>query len=232
MLFFMHVGKTGGTQVKRFIRNAVGAPKLQEPQVIQDRIVLLNHCTLGEAEKRFGEPTGLILTYRDPIERFVSGFYCRQRMGLPEHRARWDAAEAAAFLYFKTANDLAEALSSEDPTKYSAAHFSMHAIRHIRRGYQFHFGHPSSFVLDYGTRIRACVETKDLERSWHKIIQAIDGDTPKRARPTTTSATPDYPKTLSDLARSNLRSNWAVEFEFYNVFKTLDESLEENLSYW
>ncbi|RYG92617.1 hypothetical protein EU803_00490 [Loktanella sp. IMCC34160] len=223
----MHVGKTGGTYVKRLIRGALDAPKLQEPQVLQDRIVLLNHCTLAEAEERFGEPSGLVITYRDPIERFVSGFYCRQRMGLPDHRARWDSGEAAAFSYFSTANDLAEALSSEDPIQHSAAHFSMHAIRHIRRGYQFHFGNPTRFAFDYASRVLACVETRNLAYCGHKIIEAVGVEVAAPSVPPLAPTTPNYPKEISDLAQSNLRATWTVEFEYFDMFRDLDTGNRE-----
>ena len=55
-------------------------------------------------------PNGDLVVFfvRDPVSRFVSGFYSRQRQGLPAHNSPWNVGEKVAFDKFATANDLAE----------------------------------------------------------------------------------------------------------------------------
>lgn len=47
---------------------------------------------------------------RNPISRFVSGFYSRKRMGRRRNNIVWTAAEERAFADFEHANDLTESL--------------------------------------------------------------------------------------------------------------------------
>lgn len=223
MMFFVHVGKTGGTTLKRRIRAHFGVEKAQDPQVIEDRIVLLNHVSLADAVKKFGTPSGVAFAYRDPTARFISGFYCRQRMGLPDHRALWDPREAAAFAHFDTANALAEALATDNPARRAAAFYAMDAIRHLRRNYRYHFGHLTDFLLDFGDRVQGCIDTANIDTDASAFLHRI-GVEPTKADATRTK-TPDHPRTLSDLAQRNLQSFWAEEYEYYSAFKLLEAEI-------
>lgn len=225
MIFFVHTGKTGGTEVKRRVRAHLGAPKLKEPQVINDEVVLLNHCSLKEAIERFGDPSGLIITYREPAERFVSGFYCRQRMGLPNHTAIWDAREAAAFAHFSSANELAEALSDEDPSRVAAAHFAFMGIRHLRKGYAYHFGNLVNFALDHAEKITMCVETKNLDQRMPQLLEAVAPESRFADGSGERANSERYDKSLSALARKNIQSAWEDEYEFFEFFKQLERNI-------
>lgn len=225
MIFFVHTGKTGGTEVKRRVRAHFGVPKLKEPQVIGDKIVLLNHSSLKEAIGRFGDPSGLIITYREPAERFVSGFYCRQRMGLPNHRAIWDAREAAAFAHFRSANELAEALTDEDPIRVAAAHFAFMGIRHLRKGYVYHFGNLVNFALDYAEKITMCVETKNLDLRMPQLLKAVAPDFPNTEEVAERASSVHYDKNISALALKNIQSAWQEEYDYYEFFKQLEGSI-------
>jgi len=225
MIFYIHVGKTGGSAIKRAIRASHAVAKTKEPQVIKDKIVLLNHVSLAQATQQFGAPNGLAFAFRNPLSRFVSGFYCRQRMEWPDHTARWDAGEAAAFAHFDTANDLAEALGSDAPKDRAAAHFAMHAIRHLRRGYRYTFGDLVNFMLNHSHLVRVYIDTTDLTSKGCGFIQRLGGMASDTAfKPAAVSA--DYPRDLSAQAQQNLRAFWAQEFEFYDAFTALRDELE------
>lgn len=225
MIFYVHIGKTGGTTIKRAIRRHFDVQKTKEPQVIEDRIVLLNHMSLADAIDRFGAPSKIAFAYRDPAARFVSGFYCRQRMGYPEHRAVWSAAEAAAFAHFNNANDLAEALGGDDLARRAAAHFAMDAIRHVRRGYQYHFGNMVDFFLDHAADVAGCIETGNIAKGGPAFLRKLGIEADEGALAKTDAATPSYSKALSPLAEANLRDVWAAEYDYYDAFKLLEAEL-------
>jgi hypothetical protein len=120
-LHMLHLGKTGGTAVKaalkRHVRRGRYSIKLHPHSV--------KLCDIHDGEKVF-------FFVRDPISRFVSAFYSRQRQGRPRYYSPWSPAEERAFATFRTANDLAVALSAPDEQLRSAARSAMTGIQHIR----------------------------------------------------------------------------------------------------
>ena len=122
---FLHVGKTGGTAFK----HAVAAAKDRDAPVV----IHLHPHRFGLRDVPEGER--FMFFVRDPVTRFVSGFYSRQREGRPRYAARWSPDERAAFERFATPDELAAALSSTDPEKARFAQFAMRNIRHVRDGY-------------------------------------------------------------------------------------------------
>ena len=121
---FLHIWKTGGTAVKHALK--------QDPA--NSRYVLYLHphsVRLKDIPK--GE--GVIFFLRDPISRFVSGFYSRQRQGQPRYFSPWTPEEKIAFEYFSTPNQLAVALSSEDAEEKVRAQKAMKNIHHVKNSY-------------------------------------------------------------------------------------------------
>src|SRR5689334_1107802 len=81
----LHVGKTGGTAVKHALAGVVTE---------QFRIVAHSHdITIRDVP--IGEH--VVFFVRDPISRFVSGFYSRQRQGRPRYDVPWSPNESIAF---------------------------------------------------------------------------------------------------------------------------------------
>ena len=66
---------------------------------------------------------------RDPISRFRSGFYSRQRRGQPRFNIEWTADERRTFGDFEHANDLAESLFAPGAPGRKA-YGAMKSIRH------------------------------------------------------------------------------------------------------
>ncbi len=122
-IHFLHIGKTGGTAVKAALEAATVPGK---------RFLLSgHHVTLGDVAR--GEKCFFFV--RDPVSRFVSGFYSRQRQGRPRYNYPWSAGEAQAFGTFETPNALALALSSPDEERRAAAVRAMRSIQHVRDSY-------------------------------------------------------------------------------------------------
>jgi hypothetical protein len=127
---YLHVGKTGGTAIKTALRPVATAGSY--------RLDLHGHqFTLARvpAGERFFFAT------RDPIARFVSGFYSRQHRGEPPSRSPWSPGEAQAFQEFRTANELAEQIDSNP-----GARRAMQAIVHVRSPYSSWFGPPDDLL--------------------------------------------------------------------------------------
>src|SRR5688572_17008123 len=99
-IHFLHIGKTAGTHLKSMLERINEAQ--QELEFIGHRHkVRLADLPAGE---------DYFFSIRDPIARFVSGFYSRKREGRPRYDMPWTDHERQAFTDFDHANDLAEAL--------------------------------------------------------------------------------------------------------------------------
>jgi hypothetical protein len=123
-LYFLHISKTGGTAIRAALS---GKLHLQSFDVqFGDHSLTLADVPLASKA---------IFFLRDPADRFVSGFYSRQRKGQPRYHHEWTAGEAAAFARFSTPDALASALSSSDTTERDAALRAMRAIQHIKHDY-------------------------------------------------------------------------------------------------
>jgi len=119
---FLHISKAGGTAIKHALT----------PVAAQHGLVLHPHPTrLGDV------PVGERVFYfvRDPLSRFVSAFYSRQREGRPKYVVPWSPEEAAAFGRFKTPNELANGLSSTSAAERKKAERAMRNIAHLDVGY-------------------------------------------------------------------------------------------------
>lgn len=124
-LHFLHIGKTGGSSIKHVLSGHRNTGRF--------RIILHDHKTTLK-DIRPGEK--VFFCVRDPIERFVSGFYSRQRQGRPTYRARWRKAEKIAFSQFSTPNALGMSLSSRDEMERSRAASAMRSIAHVKSFYR------------------------------------------------------------------------------------------------
>lgn len=120
----LHIGKTGGTAVKYALRSC---SRTKDFLIIPEA----HSTTLRDVSP--GEKVVFFL--RDPVERFVSGFYSRQRQGRPKYVSRWSPAEAEAFERFSSADLLAKALRSGDAAEKAAAEKAMRSIQHVRDKY-------------------------------------------------------------------------------------------------
>lgn len=87
----------------------------------------------------------VLLIYRDPIERFVSGFYSRLHEGKPNFDSPWNAEERAVFQVFTTPSELLEALASaSDRSRLHSALKALREVEFINRGLTWYFDSPQS----------------------------------------------------------------------------------------
>ena len=122
---FLHLGKTGGSAVKYAIENCAN-PHVRYAVYLHPHEITLRD--VPEGEKFF-------FFLRDPVSRFVSGFYSRQRQGRPRYFLPWTPDEKIAFERFSSPNELAAALSSGGGEKKAAAEAAMRSILHVKDSY-------------------------------------------------------------------------------------------------
>lgn len=117
---FLHIGKTGGTAIKQALEIC--------PQTSRYRIFLHHHgvslrdIPLGEA---------VFFCLRNPVSRFVSGFYSRQRKGQPRYYSEWSPAEKVVFERFEAPDQIARALADEQSEHHEAAKQAMTSVEHF-----------------------------------------------------------------------------------------------------
>lgn len=100
---FLHIGKTGGSAIKHALDG--------RQETSRYSITLHGHeVSLREIPR--GERVFFFL--RDPVSRFISGFYSRRRKGQPRYFSEWSPTEEAVFEAFETPSRLACALADGD----------------------------------------------------------------------------------------------------------------------
>lgn len=123
-IHFLHIGKTGGTSIKHALK-----PFLQNDH----SVIHLHPHTVKLRNIPDGERVFFFL--RDPIKRFVSAFYSRQRQGQPRIFRPWTPEEKLAFSCFDTPNKLAICLSSKEEAARTMAEKAMKSIGHVKTHY-------------------------------------------------------------------------------------------------
>lgn len=123
-LHFLHIRKTGGTAIKTVLRDNLES-RYYSIHLHRHNIKLMD---IPEGQKVF-------FFLRDPITKFVSGFYSRQRKGQPRYNIEWNKAEENVFNTFNTPNELAVALGKTSSSNHDLAIKAMGIIRHLTSYY-------------------------------------------------------------------------------------------------
>ena len=117
---FLHIGKTGGSAVKLGLRKY--RKKASYKLELHGHETTLADVPAGES---------VIFFLRDPVSRFKSGFYSRQRKGQPRYYHEWSADEAEVFKVFSTPNELAQALADTASPDHAMAIKGMNTVLHL-----------------------------------------------------------------------------------------------------
>lgn len=121
----LHNRKTAGTALKDMIER-------QKQRTPTMNVQCFEHAMTFPLFAKNYPTAKAIFFVRDPISKFVSGFYSRMRQGQPRYFFPWSSAEKRAFKRFQHPNDLAEALSHRNIIKRYQAYAAMKAIGHVR----------------------------------------------------------------------------------------------------
>ena len=176
--------------------------------------------TIDSTAAIFPQGRDLAFFYRDPIERFVSAFASRCRMGRPIYHSMWSEAEAVTFSEFATPSELAEALDDIDERRRSFATFGFRAISHLRRGLQYHL-HSVERLREERDRVRLCIKTENIDERLLPDLDAIGISISRDVQTGERNRNPGQSLALSARARRNLRSHFSIE---YKIFRYLERN--------
>lgn len=122
-IHFIHIGKTGGTSIIHALQKYTGK---------NYEFILHPHETLladiPKDEKFF-------FSTRDPLTRFQSAFYSRQRQGRPRYMVDWSENEAKCYKWYSTPEKLALDLKSLVIWKRRRAKYAINSIMHINSSF-------------------------------------------------------------------------------------------------
>jgi hypothetical protein len=209
---FLHIGKTAGSAVRSALlpHRAAGAYKV----TFHPHNVTLRDIPATDA---------FFFIVRDPIARYVSGFYGRQRQGKPRYDHPWSEFEREVFTRFGSANDLGEALGSPDPAIRAFAERAMRHIGHVRRSYWDWFVDEPTFRAR-ADRILFIGFQETLAEDFPALLEALGLD-PRIGLPTDdvkAHRSPDSAdRHLSAEARAALRDWYAADYEFVAICREL-----------
>jgi Sulfotransferase family len=135
IVHILHIRKTGGNAVKEAIKANLLTGKYK---------IELHKHDFGLRDVPSEDK--VVFFVREPISRFISGFYSRKRKGYPKYYIEWSREEKVAFSKFNTPNELAAALSSMDRRTRKAAIKAMKSIRHVNSSYWDWFDSKAYFL--------------------------------------------------------------------------------------
>jgi hypothetical protein len=202
---FLHVGKTGGSAVKDALSHS------RTRRRSKYRVHLHNNST---ALSDIAEDARFFFCVRDPIDRFSSGFYSRQRKGRPKNDIEWTDGEAIAFRNFETPDELASALSSSDKDRYEAARYAMLSINHVRH-FQLTWVGGIEGLENARDRLLLVMRQEKLEEDFAELTRRLEVDTRLPTDEVRAHRTPEHlERELSATALENLGSWYEEDVRF------------------
>lgn len=204
----IHIGKTAGTALKWALDPVVCTGRYELR--LHDHEVTLTDVPRGER---------VFFTVREPIDRFVSGFYSRRRQGQPRYHYPWSPQEETAFRTFATADSLAAALSCSDQERQTAAVAAMNSIQHVRDSYWRWFDSPRYFTGRLED-VLLILWTPALTESFAQLCGLLEvrGDVGLPGDGVSAHRGPGgIDRTISEPARANLRTWYASDYAFLQL---------------
>jgi len=135
-IHFLHIGKTGGSAIRNSLSNNFKSViSKKNVYKLNENIIFLHNHSFKIRNVPKGEK--IVFFLRDPVSRFVSGFYSRKRKDQPLYNYKWRPEEKIAFSHFNTPNQLAIALSSDDENERTIAQNAMNGISHVNMQFSF-----------------------------------------------------------------------------------------------
>lgn len=215
VIHFLHIGKTGGTAIK--------ATLLKYNKSYFGKIVKINHTLIILHSHSFcfnhvEENELVFFAIRDPIQRFISGFYSRYRKILGGKVNKWTFLEEKYLRLFDNPNSLAEALSSDDGILKEEAISAMRTILHIKNSILDWFISEEYFKKNKH-KIFLILRQENLNEDFAIFQKALKMKPfPLHDDPITSHKMPDHFNiNLSYKARKNLLSWYHNDYEFLRL---------------
>jgi hypothetical protein len=209
----LHIGKTGGTALKHVLIEQQDSSRYQ--LLFRGHEVTLDDVPVGEQ---------FMFLIRDPLTRFVSAFNGRLREDRPRYHYPWREEERIAFAVFKTPDQLAVALSSEDDERRAQAEAAMHGIGHVNTPYTFWFRDEDALRARLDDMFFVGLQDRldeDFESLRRKLGLGEDVALPHDG--TAAHKTPaGYDTALSDVGRANLERWYAGDIALVELCRELE----------
>lgn len=209
-MHFLHIYKTGGTALKHALAGAESSTGFA--LFAHKHSVGLDCIPSGHK---------VVFVVRDPIGRFVSGFYDRQREGLPRYYTPWSPAEAITFEHFETPNALGEALcGTADQAEIARA--AMASLDRINQPLSDWLGRPDYFlsrrddILLIGRQ-----EQLDADFERLKLLLGLPRDLQLPNDDVDANRAGDVDRRVSARAEAALRQCYADDYAFLDLFGDL-----------
>jgi hypothetical protein len=212
----LHIGKTGGTALKHVLKEHADVARYE--LLFRGHEVKLADVPPGEQ---------LMFLIRDPLTRFVSAFNGRLREDRPRYHYPWRDEERTAFAIFETPDQLAVALSSDDPTRRAQAEAAMHGIGHVNTPYTFWFSDEAAFrarlrdVFFIGLQDRLDDDFELLRRK----LGLPDGVSMPRDETASHRTPARFDGRLSAVGRANLERWYAFDVAFVHLCREVAPAL-------
>lgn len=207
-MHFLHVPKAGGTAIRTALQGSETAGRR--------RLVLHGHHATARS---IPEGHHFFFVVRDPVARFVSAFYSRQRRGRPRYDVPWAPEEAFAFERFATPNELGEALGGDLDVRQSAER-AMRGVPHFRR-LRHWLGSPDELRRD-ADRVFAVLSQQALDADFAVLVARLGlsvslplDDVAAHRNP------PAADIRMTDTARECLQRWYAPDYELLAVCREL-----------
>jgi hypothetical protein len=165
----------------------------------------------------------IVFVVRDPVSRFVSAFNGRLREDRPRYHYPWREEERIAFGIFKTPDELARALSSDDAEEQRQAEEAMGGIGHLNTPYSYWLGDeqrllsrlPDLFFIGLQERLN-----QDFELLKRKLDLPPEAHLPSDETAAHRSP-PELDRHLSEVARANLERWYADDIAMVRLCREL-----------
>lgn len=209
----LRIGKTGTSALRSALKPIVNNGFTLQLHPHEDTL----------AEIPIGEK--LIFSVRDPLTRFISGFYTRQRKGRPKNNSEWSDEEKIAFGIFNSPEQLAIGIGSRNIIKRRKAHHAMKNIYHIRHNLDYWFKSIDS-LLNREKDLFYILRQENLNRDFKFMLELLNIKE-KIYLPTNeiemhkNTFNLDYE--LSDRARYNLMKWYENDYIYMDYFSELAE---------
>lgn len=216
LVHFLHCSKTGGTALRVVLHQHASTGKYA--LALHNHSVTLKDIAPGEK---------VVFFVRDPVTRFVSGFYSRFRRGRPRHDIPWTPEEAHAFGVFTTPNELALALGAAGDAERDRAMGAMKSIGHVNSSYWDWFGDEDYFL----SRRDDCFfigfqETLDSDFEMLKGKLGLPNTTRLPTDDRETHRTPArFDTRLDEEAAANLRAWYSRDYQFVHLCKEIKHGM-------
>lgn len=206
---FLHINKCGGTNLDDAFKKI---NKLQKKiQIIKrSHNFKLRHLSQNQS---------YLISIRDPISRFVSGYYSRYRKGYPVTYKEWSLKEKDAFEKFPSANILAESLYEKNKRKNKDAFEAMNSIYHLNFFIK-DFIEPKFFKKKKPIYIFRTKNLKEDFKKFTKIYNLPNVNLSTKRKKKHNTIYGKKMKYLSNKAIKNLRTYYKKDFLVYK--KILD----------